>query len=222
MERVFTLAVTTTPKAWPQNRRWTADSTYVCPAVGLHPELAGQRYGEIGLLEEYIGESRFVGEIGLDGTPPHRKSWPQQLQVFTRAIRRAQQVGDRVLSIHSRRAEKEVVTALAEHTTPSRVVAILHWFSGSASAARTAIAQGCYFSINSRMLEHETGRSLVRGLPRERLLTETDAPFTSRADCVPEPADALKAAKDLAGALGIDDIEMNVILTENARSLLRS
>ena len=48
-ERVLTLAVTTNPKAWPQNRRWTAASSSVHAAVGLHPELVGERHGEIGL-----------------------------------------------------------------------------------------------------------------------------------------------------------------------------
>ena len=42
--RIATLAVTTTPKAWKQNRTWTERSSFVFPAIGLHPELAGQRH----------------------------------------------------------------------------------------------------------------------------------------------------------------------------------
>src|ERR1700688_3661491 len=70
--RIVTLAVTTTPRAWRQNRVWTANSRCVHAAVGLHPELAAQRHDEVGLLEEYMRESRFVGEVGLDGSPNHR------------------------------------------------------------------------------------------------------------------------------------------------------
>ncbi len=44
-ERIVTVAVTTTPKAWAQNHKWTARSGYVRAAVGLHPELVGERYG---------------------------------------------------------------------------------------------------------------------------------------------------------------------------------
>ena len=220
-ERVLTVAVTTTPKAWPQNRRWTEARTYVHAAVGLHPELVGERHKEIGLLEEYIGESPLVGEIGLDGSPQHRKSWHLQTDAFVRAIKRAQHLGGRVLSIHSRRAADEVIRLLAEHTTPDRVLPILHWFSGSASAARRAVAQGCYFSINSRMLEHEAGLALVRSLPDERLLTETDAPFASRGDLPSTPSDALATARRLADAHGIASAHLHDTLSRNASDVLR-
>lgn len=218
--RIVTVAVTTTPKAWPQNRRWTRDSAYVHAAVGLHPELVGERYGEVALLEEYIGECRLVGEIGLDGSPQHRKSWPMQGEVFARAVRRAQELGERVLSIHSRRAADEVVRVLASHTRPGRVLSILHWFSGSAAAAQKAVRLGCYFSINPRMLEREAGIGLVRSLPRDRLLTETDAPFTSRGGRTSSPADSLLVAQELAHALNMDLAELHSVLQDNAARVL--
>jgi len=56
------LSVTTTPKAWPKNLDWMSESRFTYAAVGLHPELVADRYGEIDLLEEYISESRLVGE----------------------------------------------------------------------------------------------------------------------------------------------------------------
>jgi TatD DNase family protein len=177
--RIATFAVTTTPKAWPQNRKWAAQRVYTHPAVGLHPEVVGTRYGELALLEEYIKESRLVGEIGLDGSPQHRKNWDQQMTVFVRALTLAQRLGGRVVSIHSRRAANEVIKCLTQHVTPERVVPILHWFSGSVSGARKAAELGCYFSVNTRMLEHDSGILLVRSLPEERLLTETDGPFTT-------------------------------------------
>jgi TatD DNase family protein len=214
------LAVTTTPKAWPQNRRWTAASAYVHAAVGLHPELVAQRHHEIALLEEYIGESRLVGEIGLDGSPQHRKSWEAQTGVFLRALKRAQELGGRIVSIHSRRAADEVIKLLAVHTTPDRVLPILHWFSGSASAARNAASQGCYFSVNHRMLEHDAGLALVRSLPLDRLLTETDAPFTSQDERPSRPSDTLTTARQIAAVRGLDAAELHQVLSSNARHVL--
>ena len=104
---IVTLAVTTTPKAWLQNRRWTRGSRYVFPALGLHPELVGERHHEIALLEEHMKESHLIGEIGLDGSRQYQKSWQAQVEVFTRALAAAQHLGGRVLSIHSRRAGKQ-------------------------------------------------------------------------------------------------------------------
>jgi len=90
---ILTLAVTTTPKAWGQNHRCTAGSRYVHAAIGLHPELAGERHTEIDLLERLMAETVFVGEIGLDGSPQHRNSWRVQREVFIRILSAAQRLG---------------------------------------------------------------------------------------------------------------------------------
>lgn len=220
-ERIVTLAVTTTPRAWPQNREWTAASRYVHAAVGLHPELVGERGDEIGLLEEFIGEARLVGEIGLDGSPQHRNSWDSQREVFVRALRRAQELGGRVVSIHSRRAADETIRLVAEHTTPDRVLPVLHWFSGSQSAATRAVAHGCYFSINQRMLEHKAGLSLVRKLPLDRLLTETDSPFTTQGNRPSKPSDTRATAQSLALARDAHGSELSGAIAENSNSVLQ-
>ena len=72
----------------------------------------------------------------------------------------------------------DVMGMIEQYTAAERVLPILHWFSGSAADVARAVAWGCYFSINSAMLESECGRASVKSLPRERLLTETDSPFT--------------------------------------------
>lgn len=215
-KKIGTLAVTTTPKAWPQNRLWAEKSCYVYAAVGLHPELVGERHGEIALLEDYMKESRLVGEIGLDGRPQHRRNWPAQMEVFVRALACAQALGGRVVSIHSRRAAGEVVKCIEEQTTPERVLPVLHWFSGSVSDARRAADLGCYFSINGRTLEHESGLALVRSLPEDRLLTETDAPFTLVGNRKSEPADVIATGELLAAVRNIPVAEMRKTLAANA------
>lgn len=214
--RIVALAVTTTPRAWPQNSRWTAQSPYVHAAVGLHPELAEERHSELSLLESYMPETPFVGEIGLDGTAQHRNSLQTQTMVFTRALECAQRLGGRVLSIHSRRAAGDVLKALEENTTPVRVLPILHWFSGSVTEARKALDLGCYFSVNHRTLQHASATSLLRALPIDRLLTETDAPFAMVGDRQPEPRDVLDTARKLADIVGVSSSSMSEALATNA------
>lgn len=215
-EQIATLAVTTTPKAWPQNRRWTEGSRYVFSALGLHPELVGERHREIALLEEYIKESHFIGEIGLDGSPQYYKHWQVQVEIFTRALEAAQRLGRRIVSIHSRRAASKVVECLEERTTSDRVLPILHWFSSSIAVGRKAASIGCYFSINHQMLEHNRGVRLVRSLPEDRLLTETDAPLTSMGERKSEPADVIMTTERLAVVRDISVVELRRILRANA------
>jgi TatD DNase family protein len=215
--RIVTLAMTTTPKAWPQNRQWAAQSVYTHTAVGLHPEVVGERHRELPLLEQYMKESRLVGEIGLDGSPQYRKSWNEQTIVFTRALATAQRLGGRVVSIHSRRAANEVVRCLQEHTTPERVLPILHWFSGSAVAARKAVSLGCYFSINHCTLGNDAGIALVRSLPQERLLTETDGPLTSLRDRESEPPDVVMITERLGAVRSLPAQDMRTVIRTNAQ-----
>jgi TatD DNase family protein len=214
--QVVTIAVTTTPKAWSQNLRWTVHSRYVYAAVGLHPEVVAERHHEIQLLEEIMKETPFVGEIGLDGSPHHRKSLPMQTDVFIRALAAAQRLGRRVVSIHSRRAGADVLACIKERTTPDRVLPILHWFSDSVAVARQAINLDCFFSINLRMLDHASGMALVRSLPADRLLTETDAPFASVGDRPSEPPDVATMAERLASARGTSVPQIREILAANA------
>jgi TatD DNase family protein len=215
--QIVTLAVTTTPKAWPQNRKWAEKSLYVHPAVGLHPEVVGERDHELPLLEAGIRDSRLIGEVGLDGSPQHRKIWPRQIEVFGRVLSEAQRLGGRVVSIHSRRAARETLKCIEEHTTAVRVLPILHWFSGSIPDARRGAALGCYFSVNARSLEHDIGVALVRSLPEDRLLTETDGPFTASGPRASEPADVLTTVERLAAARGTTVAEMARRVSSNAQ-----
>jgi TatD DNase family protein len=218
--RIFTLAVTTTPKAWTQNKRWTANTRFVFAAIGLHPELASQRRAEIGLMEQLMADTPLVGEIGLDGSPQHRNTLTAQREVFSRALQAAERLGGRVLSIHSRRATREVVASLAEYTTPNRTLPILHWFSDSISMATEAVRLGCYFSINGRMLTTENGISLIKSLPADRLLTETDAPFIEIENRKSEPRDVESTILRLAQLRNSSVGQMKSTIMANAERVL--
>jgi TatD DNase family protein len=218
-DRIAVFAVTTTPKAWQQNQIWTKNSNYVYAAVGLHPELVGARYHELDLLDEKISECRLVGEVGLDGSHQHRSSYEKQKQVFASALKSSQKYGGRVMSIHSRRAAKDVVALIIEHVDPNSVLTILHWFSASISDAQRAIDAGCYFSVNSAMLKSKNGRSLLKIIPRGKLLTETDSPFTEVSGRKSEPSDVVQTVVDLAGFYGEPVEKLKKQIDRNANSV---
>jgi TatD DNase family protein len=219
-ERIVTVAVTTTPKAWPQNRRWTEHSRYVHAAAGLHPELVGERHAEVDLLLPLVAATRFIGEVGLDGSPQHAPSYERQKQIFGRVLETAHAHGGRVMTVHSRRAADDVIAMIERQTTPERVLTILHWFTGSITSARRAATAGCYFSVNGAMLETDKGRALVRSLPQDRILTETDSPFTSAGARKSVPWDVIRTAERLSVELGIASNAMAALLKENAERAL--
>jgi TatD DNase family protein len=219
-ERIVTLAVTTTPKAWPQNREWAKRSQYVLPALGLHPELVAARHQEFELFKAILHETRFIGEVGLDGSGEHRKGLSLQQEIFGAILDQAETLGGRVVTIHSRWAANEVLELIAERTTNDRVLCILHWFSGNPSLARRAISLGCYFSVNGAMLANERGRALIESLPVDRLLTETDSPFTATGTRPSAPWDVVQTTERLAKIRGVSSREMNDVLRRNSRAVL--
>ena len=120
-------------------------------------------------------ETRYVGDVGLDGTPESRPHWREQERVFEQVLRFSERAGGRILTVHSRRAAREVVDALER--VPGAGTAILHWFTGSKAELERAVAVGCWFSVGAQMVTSQRGRDALATMPRNRVLTETDGPF---------------------------------------------
>lgn len=174
---IAVLSVTTTPTAFRGTSRLAEACPQVKTALGLHPELAGQREHELDLFDKLLTETRFVGEVGLDGGRRFAATREAQRRVFDHILRSCADVGGRVLSIHSRSAAAVVLSSLAK--APGAGIPILHWFTGTAKQAEDAVEAGCWFSVGPGMLQTPKSRELVGLIPRERVLTETDGPFAS-------------------------------------------
>jgi TatD DNase family protein len=176
--RVYTLSVTTTPRAWPRNHELTRDTRFVRAALGLHPQLVAERSDELPIWERYLPEARYVGEVGLDAGPRFYKSLEAQKYVFRTVLEKCAESGGKILSVHSVRSVPAVLDMIERFLPQDRGVVVLHWFTGSKSEARRAAALGCYFSVNTDMVRSDRSCALVADLPMDRILTETDGPFT--------------------------------------------
>ena len=219
-DAVYTLAVTTTPKAWKRNHAVTASTKYVRAALGLHPQLVAERASEIALWEGLLPHTRYVGEVGLDAGPRFYRSFEAQQRVFERVLKACAAAGDKVLTIHSVRAARQVLDMIETHLPRGRGIPVLHWFTGTAAEARRAIELGCYFSINATMIADEKRRVLVGALPVDRLLTETDGPFTTTGERPSVPGDVVDAVLGLAEMSGVTPLEMAKTIRANLRRML--
>ena len=175
--RIFTLAVTTTPRAWPRNQELAGPTKYVRAALGLHPQLVKEHAHELALWREHLPAARYVGEVGLDAGPAHYGSFAKQKEVFDAILRECAGRGGKILTIHSVRAAGTVLDMIEDLLPAARGTTVLHWFTGSQSEAVRAVCLGSYFSINLAMLNNDRHRAMVASLPLDRLLTETDGPF---------------------------------------------
>lgn len=174
---IYVLSVTNTPKAFPRTAQLAKGRKRIRTALGLHPQLVSERHGEVGLFRRLLDETRYVGEIGIDGGNEHAQHLKLQKEVFEEILDACTKMGGRVMSIHSRHASGEVIEALEKRRDAG--LAILHWFSGPLAHVEKAVEIGAWFSVGLPMLRSKRAAALIAKIPRERILTETDAPFAS-------------------------------------------
>lgn len=215
---IYVLSVTTTPKAWPKTVALAKGKRYIRTALGLHPELAHERFKEISLLERLLDETRYVGEIGLDGSPSHRQYADIQLNVFEHILAASQEHGGHIYTVHSRGAADVVLATLQKYRCAP--TAVLHWFSGTQTQLKAAVALDCWFSVGPAMLNSAKGKALAARMPRDRILTETDGPFARNGRRPMKPADAYLATAQLALLWSMTDAEATIQIKQNLKALL--
>jgi len=215
---MYVLSVTTTPAAWEGTSALASGHDRIRTAIGLHPQLAGQRKGELSRFRELLPKTRYVGEVGLDGTPECLPYWHDQVEVFESVLRACVSVGGRVLSVHSRRAEKEVLSRIESHPGAGKIV--LHWFSGHRRELQRAVDLGCWFSVGPSMLHSKNGYNLVAAMPQDRVLTESDGPFAMYQGRSAMPWDVEEAVRGLARLWQLPATETNSQLMLNLCTLI--
>lgn len=218
---IYTLTVTTTPLAFGRNLEVTRSTRHVRAALGLHPQLVGERAKEIDVFEEWLPQARYVGEIGLDAGPKFYRSFAEQERIFARILTLCAEAGGKILTIHSVRSATKVLDHIERLLPAERGKVVLHWFTGSAQEARRAVGLGCYFSINGQMLVNASHQATVANvIPLERLLTETDGPFVESNGRPARPLDVETVVQKLAGLLRQDVAFVRSQVRSNLMKLL--
>jgi TatD DNase family protein len=187
-------------------------------SVGAHPHEAAD-HAELlaGRLIALAARPRVVG-IGETGLDFHYDLSPRdvQEQVFRTHIAASRATG-LPLIIHAREADGEIAAILAAEKPPPGV---LHCFTGGRALAEAAVALGFYISISGIVTfrNAEDLRAIVRDLPLDRLLVETDAPYLAP---VPyrgkrnEPAFVTATAAAVAALKQIEPETLAAATTEN-------
>ena len=145
-------------------------------ALGLHPLLAAENRKELTLFKRLVDQTSYIGEIGLDFSREGIATKNEQISVL-REVLATIKGKKKIVSVHSRNAEKELLDMLCEFEIKN---VIFHWYSGPVDLIPSIIERGFYFSINESMCRSKNGQSIIGKIPREKILTETDAPYNNR------------------------------------------
>lgn len=185
--KIYTIAMTNLPVLYEKEKQ-QYDSPYIRTALGFHPELVGEYKKYIPLMWEKLSEARYIGEVGLDFTDKTYQA--DQVSFFSELVHRCRKDENKIISIHSRKAEREVLDVLDDAFS---FKAILHWYSGDESLLNRAVKMGCYFSVNGNMLKSRKIERMLEIVPKNRILLETDSPF---GDTIKSHAESLKILID--------------------------
>lgn len=198
-------------------------------SVGVHPNNVAE--AEISTTSELVSLAKSfdkvigIGETGLDY---YYENSPRELQQksFINHIGAARELQLPVI-VHTRAADEDTVEILQKQTAKGAFPGLIHCFSTSSYLAHAAIELGMYISISGIVTfkkAHEL-QDIVKDLPLERLLVETDAPYLAP---VPfrgktnQPAYTRHTAQFIADLKGISYEEVERVTTQNFFNLFQA
>jgi TatD DNase family protein len=188
------------------------------PAAGLYPTHLDMDAAEavLSFIRRHADRLVAIGEVGLDHwAVKNEAEWRIQEAILARFVALSREL-ELPLNVHSRSAGRYTVDFLKRHGA-RRV--LLHAFDGKASAAE-GVEAGYFFSIPPSVVRSPQKQKLVRHLPLDCLLLETDAPVLGADPTVRnEPANVTIACQAVAQLKGIVPSEVARVTTANARRL---
>ena len=209
---VLTVAITSRPSQYRHLKALVGDDPAFRIGLGFHPELAGSydEPHELLIMRDYFPEATWIGEIGLDGNFIGVPTLEKQRRVLDEILGLG--VGDKVLSVHSIAAEEVVVDMLKDAKAGG---VVMHGYSGDMDVAERALDLGFYFSVNPWSFDSEEGIAFAKWVPAERLMVETDGPFSTWGGRSAGPGDIPGMVDRLAELRQVDPV---TLLAQSARN----
>lgn len=210
------LSMTNLPSHFEKGFPFFQNRSKVRQALGMHPLHAAHHKKEFPKFISNLGKTSYIGEVGLDFSKDGIHTKDTQLQTFE-SILNIITAQKKLLSIHSRLAERQVLDLLKKYKIKN---AIFHWYSGSVNLIDEIVEHGYYFSINPAMTKSISGKKIISKIPRNFILTETDGPFISENDLPIRPGQVQTVIKYLANEWNINEGYVAQIVVSNFNSLL--
>ena len=176
--RQYALCVSNSPEEYISLVKHKYQNEYVKLAIGFHPQYSTVMKFNSFLFMKYLSTTKYIGEVGLDFSKQYIDKKIEQKKIFE-FICDAASRNNKLLSVHCVQAEEDLFEILAKTNVTH---AIIHWYSGKIEDVFSFINQGYYFGINSKMVKTKKFNELIRIIPQNKILVESDAPFTIKVE----------------------------------------
>ncbi len=197
----------------------------VYASIGFHPyDVKDLDIKEINKLKSLAQENKKVvalGEMGLDyyrDITPKKKQW----KFFEKQIELAQEL-DLPMVVHSRSANEDTVRILKSYA-PYKKSGVLHCFGGTLKMMEKCLELGFYISFAGNITYPKANelREVLKKVPLDKLLLETDSPFLSpqkKRGKPNNPTYIFYTLEYVANFLNIDKYNLEKLTSENAKRL---
>lgn len=213
---IITIGMTLLPSHFEIGFEHVSNYKNVHLALGMHPLHAELHESEFDKFQHFLDYTSYIGEIGLDFSSEGIDTKEIQINSFKKIL---SMLSDKrkIISLHSRKAEKEVLGFLNEHKIK---YAIFHWYSGTINIIEDIVKGGYYFSVNPAMIKSERGRKIIKAIPMENILTETDGPFVTAGKVPLKPKDVFTVLEYLSNIWRVKKEDAENIVYRNFLNLL--
>jgi len=199
----------------------SSSNSFWRPAAGVHPLFVDQE--DLDSMLEFIRLNASslvaVGETGLDYYYGRTIDERERMKASFRHHAELAQDLNLPVVVHSRSAGREAVSLLIAWGIER---ALLHAFDGKPSVASEGVRAGYYFSIPPSVVRSQQKRKLVRAIPLESLMVETDSPVLGPTGKERnEPRNVWVPARVIAEEKRVQVEEVANITTSNATGFFR-
>lgn len=158
---------------------------------GIHPHHATELTGELAHELEGLAHRPEVVAVGECGLDYFRDFSPRDVQraAFARQLEIAARVGKPVF-LHQRDAHEDFVAILREHASALTAGGVAHCFTGQANELEDYLQMGLHIGITGWICDERRGAHLLplmRHIPADKLMIETDGPYLLPRDLNPKP-----------------------------------
>jgi TatD DNase family protein len=200
--------------------------------IGIHPEEISSNTSEENLqtmikqIIPFLKKSRqlvAIGECGLDfGKNIDETEKALQIQLFKQHLLWSKKLS-LPLIIHSRRSSSEIISLVENDNYQG----VFHCFSLSKKDLKKALKTNFYFGIGGLITLDSGLQEVIKDIPLERIILETDAPYLTpkkAKEVMPwpnKPSNLIEIAETLADLKKVSLEEVIATTTKNARSLFQ-
>jgi len=193
-------------------------------AVSIHPIHANDEGESVAGIAEMLPHPKIVaiGETGLDFYRAKKEEAGKQEEFFRGFIELAKK-HDLPLILHARESYDEMVAILSEY---EGLKGVIHCFSGTKAQAQKFLDLGLHISFTGIITYKNADdlREVVKMVPMEKIMVETDAPYLSPEPLrgqQNEPAHVVHTAKKIAEIKNLSLEEVAEITTKTAKGVFK-